>query len=312
MRYNHSSSSRTIRLRWSAFGILCLFSVYGVANAQGDAFLQAPGAGEAWFYAGFANARNYYNSDGNQRLFDSLQTSFQSYTVGLAVDYGLLDRLELNVGLPIGYYSISSDGLFPDRSIFSPAWFGIGLTYQVTETPIATSVSSQIKIPPGFHDGIYDDPNHATFLSDGYFQFTNTLNVAKSFDEIWVKGSIGYNARAEEPADEIIYSAQLGLARVEGTGLYLGVSGALSTEDVSQPLRPFYAGSSGSDEDKQRLDGGTGTFRTIDRENYTDIRPGFFIELGDRFIVSTEYFIRIAGANTLSLKGLNAALGYRF
>lgn len=279
---------------------------------QGDAFLQDKGKGEVWVYFGGGSTRNYFNVDGDQRLFDSLGTSFLALGMGVSVDYGLFDNLEANVSLPVSYYRLTSDALFPDRSILAPDWLGLGLTYQIIRHPVAASVSSHIKIPPGFHDGIYDDPNHPTFLSDGYFQFTNSLNLGFQLDGVWFKGSAGYNVRGEEPVDEILYSAQIGLTRVEGTGIFLGVEGGIATEDASQPLRPFYAGATGSDSEKLRQDGGTGSFRTIDREDYFSVMPGFFVELNDELMVSARYVVRLAGVNTIAIRGLYAGAGYRF
>lgn len=285
---------------------------YTETQGQSDAFLQPKGKGEAWVYAGGGSTRNYFNVDGNQRLFDSLETSFLSLTFGVALDYGLLDRLELNVNIPMGYYALTSLSRFPDRSILAPTWFGVGLTYQITRGALLTSVSSQVKIPPGFHDGIYDDPNHPSFLSDGYWQFTNAINVGFTNGDIWLKGSAGYTMRGEEPADEIEYSAQVGLSRVEGTGIFVGVEGVISAEDASDPLRAFYAGASGSEAEKLRQDGGTGRFSTIDRESYFAVRPGAFVSVSDHLTLSAEYSVRLIGVNSLSLKGVYVAAGYRF
>lgn len=291
---------------------LLIFILPSNARGQGDAFLQEKGKGEAWLYLGGGSTRNYFNVDGVQRLFDSLETTFLSLGIGVSVDYGLMNNLELNVALPISYYQLTSASLFPDRSILAPDWLGVGLTYQITKAPVFTSVSSQVKIPPGFHDGIYDDPNHPTFLSDGFLQWATLLNVGYAKDGIWFKGSGGYNLRGEEPADEFLYSAQIGFSRVEGTGIFLGIGGVVSTEDASQPLRPFYAGASSSREEKFRIDGGTGRFSTIDREDYFSIKPGFFVELNDELMVSAEYLIRLAGVNSLALSGLYGGVGYRF
>ncbi len=298
-----------------SFALIFLFSALAASpetRGQGDAFLQPKGKGEIRVYAGGGSTRNYYNVDGNQRLFDSLETSFLAINFGASFDYGLLDRLELNLNLPMGYYAVSSLSRFPDRSIFSPVWYGVGLTCQITRGTLFTSVSSQVKIPPGFHEGIYDDPNHPTFLSDGYWQWTNTINVGYAGDELWVKGSGGYNARGEEPADEIVYSAQIGISRVEGTGIFVGVEGVASTEDASQPLRPFYAGAAGSETEKLRQDGGTGRFRTIDRENYLAVKPGAFVSITDRVTLGADFSLRLLGTNTLALWGFYLGAGYRF
>jgi len=293
-------------------GMVLALAAHTPVKGQGDAFLQEKGKGEVWMYGGGGSIRNYFNVDGNQRLFDSLETSFLFLTLGTSLDYGLLDRLELNVSIPIGYYAISSLSRFPDRSIFAPVWYGVGLTYQITRGRLLTAVSSQVKIPPGFHDGIYDDPNHPTFLSDGYWQFTNSASIGFSAGDFWFKGSGGYNMRGEEPADEIIYSAQVGLSRIEGTGIYVGVEGVTSTEDASKPVRAFYAGAAGSEEEKLRQDGGTGRFSTIDRENYFTVKPGAFVSISDHITLSAEYSVRLLGVNSLALRGFYIAAGYRF
>lgn len=315
MKYSMSPATalRASANRATVLLIVCLALVVGTeARGQGDAFIQSKGKGEVRILAGGGSIRNYFNVDGNQRLFDSLETSFLSLTFAASLDYGLLDRLELNLNVPITYSAVSSMSRFPDRSILAPAWYGIGLTYQITGGRILSSVSSQVKIPPGFHDGIYDDPKHPTFLSDGYWQFTNSVNLGFTNGNIWLKGSAGYNMRGEEPADEIIYSAQAGLSRVEGTGIFIGIEGVTSTEDASDPLRAFYAGATGSEAEKLRQDGGTGRFSTIDRENYLAVRPGAFVSVGDHLTFSAEYMVRLIGVNSLALRGFYVAAGYRF
>ncbi len=283
------------------------------ARGQGDAFLQSTGEGEAWFSVSFAGTRNYFSGDGETRLFDSLETTFTSWTFGLSADYGLLDNLELNVDLPIGYYSLTSASRFPDRSIFAPAWLGVGLTYAKAFGRLRAGVSSHLRIPPGFHNGIYDDPEHPTFLSDGYLQFLNVLHLAYGGDEFWMKGSVGYNLRGEEPVNEIVYSGQLGLSRVQGTGVFVGFAGVIATEDPSDPLRPFYAGASGGEEGEElRQDGGTGHFATIDRETYFALRPGGFVQIGDDLTLSAQYQVILFGYNTLRLNTISLSGGWRF
>jgi hypothetical protein len=230
----------------------------------------------------------------------------------LTASYGLIDNFELNADLPLAYYSIVSDARFPSRSIFSPAYYGIGGTYQISQVPIATSVSSMIKIPPGFHQGIYDDPVHPSFLSDGYWQVSTALNVRLDFKEVWTKGSIGYNWRDEEPLDEIIWNFELGFSKVEGTGIFVGGQGVISTGDITQPIRPFYAGASGSEEEQLRGNGGRGRFSTIDRETYVAVSAGAFVYLSDQISLDGRYTIRLFGRNTLNLQGAFIGAGYRF
>ena len=45
----------------------------------------------------------------------------------------------------------------PTRSIFTPSYLGIGATWQFSREKLVASISSMLKIPPGFHRGIYDE-----------------------------------------------------------------------------------------------------------------------------------------------------------
>ncbi|MEZ4784255.1 MAG: hypothetical protein R3F28_09305 [Candidatus Kapaibacterium sp.] len=306
----YSATAQKDRHGLLIFSIVLLLSTVQSGEAQGDAFLQPSGEGEAWLSVSWTSTRNYYNTEGTTRIFDSVRTTFTNFTLGLSADYGLSDDLELNLELPIGYYTLTSGSRFPDRSIFAPAWLGIGVTYGRDFGGLRGAVSSLVRIPPGFHDGIYDDPNHPTFLSDGYFQLLNSLHIAYSGDEFWVKGSVGYNLRGEEPVDEIVYSAEAGVARVKGTGVFIGFAGVIATEDPSQPLRPFYAGASA--EESLRQDGGIGRFATIDRETNFRLRPGGFVKINDHLSLSAQYQVMLFGINTLNLNTFNLAGGWRF
>jgi hypothetical protein len=265
-----------------------------------------------YIYGGSARASRYYNLDGDLKRYDTLGTDFVATTFGLTAAYGLLDDLQLDLDLPVGYYSLTSKSRFPDRSIISPSYYGIGATYQVSRGKVNASVSSMLKVPPGFHKGIYDDPKHPTFLSDGYLQLTTTLNFGFMLKETWFKGSAGYNWRDEEPLDEIVFNAEIGVSKVEGTGIFVGCSGVVSTGDVTHPLMPFYTGASGSTEEQNRGDGGQGVFRTIDRENYFAINAGAFVSITDQIFISGKYAVRLFGKNSLSLQGAYLGAGYNF
>lgn len=288
-----------------------LVSGFGTAHA-GEPIILPKGKGVVSIYGGPARASSYYNTTGRLKRFDTLNTDFSALIFGLTANYGLTDWLELNADVPLAYYKVTSSGRFPDRSVFFPSYYGIGATYQLSRGKVNSSISSMVKVPPGFHDGIYDDPKHPTFLSDGFLQITSMLNFGFNFKEIWFKGGAGYNWRDEEPLDEIIYNAEIGLSKVEGTGIFVGCNGVITTGDVTQPLRPFYAGASGSITEQQRVDGGTGRFSTIDRENYFAINAGAFVGITDYITLSGRYAIRLFGANSLALQGGFLGVGYNF
>ena len=294
-----------------AGAILAMAAASGNVRA-GEPLVLAPGTGTVFIYGGSAKASRYYNLNGDLKRYDTNQTEFNATTFGVTLRYGVIDNLELDVDIPVGYYSLTSKYRFPDRSLFSPSYYGVGATYQIGRGKVNGSISSMVKIPPGFHNGIYDDPEHPSFLSDGYLQVTSTLNFGFTFNETWFKGNVGYNWRDEEPLDEIIYNAEIGLSKVEGTGIYAGCSGVVSTGDVTQPLQPFYAGASGSTAEQLRIDGGRGRFSTIDRENFFAINAGAYVTLFDRYVIAGNYAVRLFGKNSLALQGAYLGVGYNF
>jgi hypothetical protein len=291
--------------------LFLLMLVPSALRASGP-FILPEGKGFIHIYGGAGRTGNYFNINGTIKPFDSLETAFTATLFGVSFDYGLLSGLELNIDVPIGYFRVSSVSKFPDRSIFSPVYYGIGATYQLTNNGFFSSISSMLKIPPGFHRGIYDDPAHPSFLSDGYFQLTTGLNLGYAAPEVWIKGGVAYNWRDEEPLDEIVYQAEIGFSRVEGTGIFVGTNGVISTGDVTQPLRPFYVGASGSPEDLGRLDGGRGRLSTIDRETYLAITAGAFVYVTDNLMLDGRYTLRLFGQNSLNLPGAFIGAGYRF
>ncbi len=283
----------------------------GHATSEG-LFTFEPGKGIVHVYGGWGRTSSFYRTDGDVRLFDTVGTVFSAGLFGVTADYGLIDGLELNLDVPIGYFSLSSEERFPSRSIFTPVYFGLGATYQLSRQKLVTSISTMVKIPSGFHRGIYDDPEHPTFLSDGFFQWTSTFNFGFTYKQIWMKGMAGYNFRDEEPEDEVLYGLELGLSRVEGTGIFVTAGGVISTADVTQPARPFYAGASGSADELARSDGGTGRFSTIDRETYFAIGAGAFVHITNNISLDGRYSVRLFGRNTLNLQTVLLGAGYTF
>ncbi len=294
--------------------LVCIFLsvAAGECRAQLDVSVQKPGDLFVHVFGGAQRSNTIYTADGDSRLFDTLGTSYSAVLFGPSVDYGVIDGLEVNVDMPIGYLSVTSDEKFPDRSIFAPLFIGVGATGDLTAGEFVFGLSSMIKLPSGWHRGIYDDPEHPSFLSDGYLQWTTLARAGFSHDKVRASASVGYNWRDEEPLDEIAYSAQIGLESVRGSGVFVGVDGVQSTGDVTNPLRPFYAGSSGSAEQLLQSDGGSGRLLSIDRENYTAVSAGAYATVFDRLVIDGRYELRLSGANTIALQGAFLGVGYTF
>ena len=290
------------------FALLLLAFVAADLSAQSDAFLQPAGESSLWMTAGGGSTRTMFDTDGEERLLDTLGTDFTSYVLALSFDYGLTDEIELNATLPIGYVSTTSD-LFPDRSILAPYWLGLGGTWRFLDGPLRMAGRLEIRVPPGFHSGIYDDPEHPSFLSDGYLEVQTGLSVAWSSPSAWIKAGAAYAARAEEPEDAIVGSLELGYSSIPGSGIFLNLSGEASLADPSRPSRPFFAGATSAGE---VFDGGTGRLLTIERQAFLDVAPGLYVDLGEDISAALQYNIRLLGVHTLRLNGLYLSVGLRF
>ena len=290
--------------------IAVLFAIEPAAmSAQSDAFLRKKGEGEVWIYGGGGSTKTIYDARGTQRLFDTAGTRFGAYVLGADFNYGVSDRIELNASLPIGRYTLRSDHNFPDRTIVAPAFLGIGGTVAITEGDFRSAFALQLRVPPGFHNGIYDDPNHPSFLSDGWLEIRPTLAAAYAGSGYWLKGGVTYGWRAEEPEDEIVLTAEAGLNRVEGTGIFLSAEWVMSLGDPSNPARPFYAGSDGA---AGEFTGGTGRLVSIAEEEYFVVAPGAYFEFLEQWTLSTQYRLRLVGTHTIRLNALYLAVGHQF
>lgn len=269
--------------------------------------------GSVTLYGGSFSTEHFYDIDGNLRRFDTNGSRFSAVLLGATLRYGLASGIELNGELPLAWFSLVSKRRFPDRSIFAPSFVGLGGTVQlVRDSSFNASADAMLKIPPGFHRGIYNDPDHPSFLSDGFFQAAAGLNLSLWAEPILLKGRMAYNWRDEEPVDEFQYALSAILTRVEGTGIQVGFEGVVPLADVARPAQPFYAGASGSAEQIGRIDGGTGRFATIDREVYIALNAGAYVNITRSIVVSGNYSIRLAGTNSLALAGAFLALGYGF
>jgi hypothetical protein len=292
--------------------LIALASLAPSPAAASGPFVLEPGKGFAHLYGGAYRADQYLDTEGEMHAYDTLKTSLNAVMFGISADYGVIDGLEANFEMPVGIFSLTSKERFPDRRIVSPTHIGLGATYRLSGGNVATSISTMVKIPPGFHRGIYDDPKHPTFLSDGFLQLATMLNAGFTHKNMWLKAAAGYTWRDEEPLDEIPYNFEIGFSRVEGTGIFLNIHGVVSTGDVTQPLQPFYAGSSGTAEERERRDGGRGNLRTIDRENNLNVAAGAFFNIMDNVMVTGRYELRLFGRNTMATRGALLGIGYQF
>ncbi len=169
-------------------------------------------------------------SDEQMYLFN-----YYEYSYDLNINYHFTDRLFFNVSAPLKYYTLTeiTDTVYfgddnsqytkkikiGDYSLFQPEYFKFGTNFILLKKDssiIATNLD--FFIPPGFHKGLYDDPDY-NFLSDGAFQINFGLLLMKEFKKGWIETQINYRYKAEDFIDDITISTEVGLSTVPGTAL---------------------------------------------------------------------------------------------
>jgi|GEM_PF-2043574 len=290
--------------------------------SSGDAFgILSPGRLLVKFDGGALSADHYYGVASELRRFDTNGTSYTRLFARPSVRYGLFDRFDLSLELPLTYERLTSAERFPERSIGRLASVDLGAGwgalqfFSSNDTAITSrtsiAVRGRLSIPTGFHNGLDNDPKHPSFLDDGALEGELGLAGVYVTPELEIGGRVGYRMRGEELEDEIPWSLSIDLTRIRGAAIGVGAFGAVSVADPSHPSRPFYAGSSGTAAEQTEIDGGRGIFRRPDRETYAGIHAGVTVDLGDTWSLGAHYGVRLVGTNALGMSGAWLTVGYR-
>lgn len=264
--------------------------------------------------AGSVSADHYYGVNGDLRRFDTSGTTYNRIFVHPSARYGLGGRFDVSLALPYTYERLTSTERFPERSIARLASVDLGAGWTALNTrsesnAINLAVRGSLSIPTGFHNGIYDDPEHPSFFDDGAMEGELGFAGVYATSEIQLGLKTGYRMRGEELEDVIPWSLGLDMTRIEGAAIGVSAFGVFSAKDPSQPGHEFYAGTSTSEQ--SAIDGGRGILRRPDRESYVAIRAGASVDIGDMWNLAAHYAVRLAGTNSFGLSGAWLTLGYR-
>lgn len=255
----------------------------------------------------------YYGTKSEPRLFDVIGTTFTKLNFIANYSRFVSRNLTLNFSFPVMYSYLQSDSIFPERSLLKVESYDVGLDYFLLNADnFRLGVASEIKIPTGFYNSLYDDPKFPTFLSDGFFQFNNSLLVNYGSDGQFANLKLGYNKRYEEATDEFAYSFEAGISRTKGTAIKILCNGVYSLEDAATPTRPFYAGSSGTSLLNEVVAGGKGNFYSVERENYTNVGAMVIAYINKDIFIKGSYQIKLLGQNSLLLNFASIAFGTNF
>jgi len=148
---------------------------------------------------------------GNEEEERNFIFDYNEYIYGIKGEYAVTNNLVLFSDIPIKYYTLhertdttlydSSGNEYPqkidraDFSLLQPAYLSLGARYKLYSKLAYAAISGEIRIPPGFHNGIQNDPDYQ-FLSDGALEFHSGLILGVKFEKGWLESSIAYHYRA--------------------------------------------------------------------------------------------------------------------
>ena len=241
----------------------------------------------AWRFSpsvSFYSAQRQYTSTGQTThlYFDG---TFDLAVITIYGEVGVTDDLTLIGDLPVSHalFEARDSTHAYTRTLTEPSYYGVGARYALWRPGTSVvSVSASLHVPPGFHDGLFDDPHHL-FLSDGFFEGIGRIEVGTRLKWGWIEAIAAYHARAEEAANQLEFRGVVGLASQERVQIKLTFQAVKSLAPL--PDLP--------------LD----VEETTIVENYLWMDGQMLFSLSDRLTLGASIGVRVLGEHTLSLSG---------
>ncbi len=305
--------------------ILTILSII-VSNVFAETIFYPANTLDIQLFGGKANSSSYFDLEGkiitkekdksvsddqNERikLFD-----YEEYTFGIKANYSLTNNLILFMTIPIKYYSLSrrSDSTYilydssytpaqpytysqkiplGTNSLFQPAYYSIGARYKFYSKKTYAALLSELRIPPGFHNGIQNDPNYQ-FLSDGAFETLIGAVIGIKFEKSWFETSFNYNFRSEDLVDYYLIHTEGGISTVKGSRLVFALDFLQSTESFNNAVK-------------------FDPLKTTLQSNSFDAGFLFELFLTENLYSQFSYQLNLLGKNTLNIGGFTIVAGYR-
>lgn len=304
--------------------IFFLFSlIYNLAFAQTEFYPQNTLDIKLLF--GKKSGTSFYDLNGNTKFelpdksLDLEQPKrnyifeYLAYESALSLEYAAKENLVLFSEIPLVYHSLSQkadttvyriidtltmfyDTLkykknIGDYSLFQTSYFALGARYKFYSKLAYLAITGEFRIPPGFHNGIQNDPNYK-FLSDGAFEIKSGIILGITFEKGWLESSFSYNFRAEELVDYLQVHTEFGLSNIPGAKIgarldYFQSMGNFNTAVEFDPRK------------------------TTLQENALKASFLFNWFLTDNFYIDFSFEVNLLGKNTMNSSGFLAGVGFR-
>ena len=183
-----------------------------------------------------------------------------------------------------------------DRNTYSvtqPDYYRLGLKYSFFTGDLYSYSKLSLFIPPGFHNGIFDDPDY-TFLSDGAMVFTPGLYMGCNFEKSWLELQAAYSFRGEELEDMYVIGLEGGLRNIENTALKATLSYHKSVNTIDENSHAF------------------NMLETPVHEDYIQLTPSFMIRFDSGLYVAVDYKLKLWAKNSWAGGRTSLYMGYYF
>ncbi len=305
------------------FPLLCTLTVVLLAGSQiaeATGWPQKADNGFVKVYYSSATASSYFGGDGTvitqHRLEDPndstrqyMRFDYDIQVFGVYGEFGLSDNLTLVADFPLVALSLTettetlrsypSQGVTLSSTsdttldIAAFAYYGLGVRYAL---PLQGDLNVlgllDVRIPPGFHNGLYDDPEFE-YLSDGVFAMRIGAELGLPVSGGWLATRIAYALNAEERSDELHVCLEGGLNTVENAQIKLFVDGILALEDP-ETSRPF------------------NVRETPSVEQYIVTGGSFIFNFSEALFADFTISAPLAGANTWNGAAVSFGIGLKF
>ncbi|MBK9248977.1 MAG: hypothetical protein IPM69_12895 [Ignavibacteria bacterium] len=297
----HFSLRFYMKLTFISALVFCIFILPNTAKSDG--WTQPKGQLFAKVYAGTMLASSYRNLDGESAFYkldtrDSINypngrkyaTELSGLLSGLYAEYGVSNDFTLLLDIPFGYFALhevySTNQIVVDgetkyeSSITQFPYFGFGTRWKMSVGKSVTALSLMMRIPPGFHNGVANDPHE--FLSDNAMQVLGGIEFGLPFKDGWMVSTLKYNYRFEDLQDELAFHVEAGSQKIPNT--FIKIYG-----DILQSMGSF---------------SNVGDFnprRTILQENYIAAGATFGVQVAENWYLDVDYSARFTGKNSWNI-----------
>ncbi|MFH1051779.1 MAG: hypothetical protein V1779_12730 [bacterium] len=277
------------------------------------------------FFGGKSSGTSFFDLDGEttfelpDKSLDDEQPErdyifeYSSFESGIKVEYAPIENLVIFSEIPVVYHtllqkadtmvyyisdtvnitydSISYKKQTADYSLFQTSYFSIGGRYKFYSKLAYVAALAELRIPPGFHQGIQNDPDY-TFLSDGALEIHTGFLLGIKFEKGWLESAFSYHYRGEELVDYVNIHTEFGLTTVPGSKLGAQLDFIQSLGNFNEAV-----------EFEPRL--------TTLQENL--LQAGFMFQLfiTDNWYVDFSYKVNLIGKNALNKSGYLIGAGIR-